>query len=271
MKSSRPRLPGSISSKIGSNCEMEKQEVPTNTWSTSKLGSLKKENLGTQVFEKVKGMILRGEIPPGIRIIENEVADSMGISRTPVREAVHRLAAEGFVNQLPKGGYAVRGLTVSGVEETFDIRSTLESFAAFLAVKRFADEELSPLEEKIDEFQRCLDGNDLSELTRINTDFHELLYALSRSPRLIKMIHDLRDDIFLLRKLMLNSADMARLSNKDHREMIRAMKKRDCGKVEKLVKEHITRGREYVFRQIENENPSITQYFVEQEGGEESQ
>ena len=166
---------------------------------------------------------------------------------------------------------AVRGLTVSGVEETFDIRSTLESFAAFLAVKRFADEELSPLEEKIDEFQRCLDGNDLSELTRINTDFHELLYALSRSPRLIKMIHDLRDDIFLLRKLMLNSADMARLSNKDHREMIRAMKKRDCGKVEKLVKEHITRGREYVFRQIENGNPSITQYFVEQEGGEESQ
>ena len=165
----------------------------------------------------------------------------------------------------------MRGLTLSGVEETFDIRSTLESFAAFLAAKRFADEELLPLEEKIDEFQRCLDGNDLSELTRINTDFHELLYALSRSPRLIKMIHDLRDDIFLLRRVMLNSADMARLSNKDHREMIRAMKKRDSVEVEKLVKKHILRGKEYVLKQIGKGDPSVTQYFFEQEGGEESQ
>jgi DNA-binding GntR family transcriptional regulator len=249
---------------------MGKQEIPTNRWNT-KLGSVRRKNLGTQVFEKVKGMILRGEIPPGIRIIENDLADSMGISRTPVREAVHRLAAEGFLDPLPKGGYAVRGLTVSGVEETFDIRSTLESFAAFLAAKRFADEELLPLEEKIDECESCLDENDLAKLTRINTDFHELLYAMSRSPRLIKMIHDLRDDIFLLRKVILNSADMARLSNKDHREMIRAMKKRDSGKVEKLVKKHILRGKEYVLKQIGKGDPSVTQYFFEQGGREESQ
>jgi DNA-binding GntR family transcriptional regulator len=249
---------------------MEKQEVPTNKWNT-KLGSVRRKNLGTQVFEKVKGMILRGDIPPGIRIIENELADSMGISRTPVREAVHRLAAEGFLDPLPKGGYAVRGLTVSGVEETFDIRSTLESFAAFLAAKRFTDEELVPLEEKIDEFQRCLDGNDLAKLTRINTDFHELLYALSRSPRLIKMINDLRDDIFLLRKVMLNSADMARLSNKDHQEMIRAMKRGESEKVEKLVKKHILRGKEYVLKQIGKGDPNVTQYFFKQGGGEESQ
>jgi DNA-binding GntR family transcriptional regulator len=248
---------------------MEKQKVPKNTWNTSKLGNIKRESLGTQVFEKVKGMILRGEIPPGIRIIENELADSMGISRTPVREAVHRLAAEGFVNTLPKGGYAVRGLTVSGVEETFNIRSTLESFAAFLAAKRFTDEELVPLEEKIDEFQRCLDGNDLSKLTHINTEFHDLLYALSRSPRLIKIIDDLRDDIFLLRKVMLNSADMARLSNKDHREMIKAMKKRDSGKVEELVKKHILRGKKYFLEKVSKGDPSVTKYFFEQGAGEE--
>jgi len=247
---------------------MEKQELPIDTVNAFKLGTIRRENLGTQVFEQVKGMILRGEIPPGRRIIENEVADSMGISRTPVREAVHRLAAEGFLNPLPKGGYAVRGLTLSGVEETFDIRSTLESFAASLAAKRFADAELVPLEEKINEFQRCLDGKDLSGLTRINTDFHELLYALSRSPRLIKMIHDLRDDIFLLRKVMLNSADMARLSNKDHREMIRAMKKRDSSKVEKLVKKHILRGKDYVLKEIRKEDPNVTQYFFK-EGQEE--
>lgn len=245
--------------------------LPTNAWNAFELRSVKRENLGSQVFEQVKGMILRGEMSPGRRIIENEVADSMGISRTPVREAIHRLAAEGFLNPLPKGGYAVRGLTLSGVEETFDIRSTLESFAAFLAAKRFADEELLPLEEKIDEFQRYLDGNDLSELTRINTDFHELLYALSRSPRLIKMIHDLRDDIFLLRKVMLNSEDMAPLSNQDHREMLKAMKKRDAQKVEKLVKKHILRGKEFVLREFKKGNPSVTQYFFEATDEEEQE
>jgi DNA-binding GntR family transcriptional regulator len=233
------------------------------------LRSLRKENLGDQVYDQVKGMILRGEIPPGRRIIENELADSMGISRTPVREALHKLQAEGFLNPLPKGGYVVRGLTVSEVEETFDIRSILESFAAHLAAIRYSEEELIPLEEKIEEFQRSLDKGNLRELTRINTDFHELLYALSRSPRLIKMINDLRAEIFLLRKVMLNSMDMARLSNKDHREMVKAIRKREAKKVESLVREHILRGKKFVLSEIRKGNPSVTQYlFGEKELGE---
>ena len=232
--------------------------------------SLKKENLGNQVYDQVKGMILRGEIPPGKRIIENELADSMGISRTPIREAVHKLEAEGFLNPLPKGGYAVRGLTVSGVEETFDIRSILESFAAYLAAIRYSDEDLVPLEEKTEEFQRHLDRHDLTELTRINTDFHELLYALSRSPRLIKMINDLRNEIFLLRKVMLNSEDMAKLSNKDHREMIEAMKKGEAKKVEKLVRSHILRGKEFVLKEIGRGNPSVAQYLCGEKGSGET-
>jgi len=239
---------------------MEKQEIHSKKFVPFPIRSLKRENLGNQVFEQVKEMIVRGEIPAGKRMIESEIAESMGISRTPVREAVHKLGAEGLLKPLPRGGYVVRGLALPDIEETFEIRSILESFAAYLAANRHSSKEILPLEKKMEEFQRYLDRDDLKELTRINTEFHELLYALSRSQKLIKMIHDLRDEIYFLRKMILNSVDMARLSNKDHREIIKAIKKREDKKVEKLVRDHILRGKEFVINEIRKGNVSINHH-----------
>jgi DNA-binding GntR family transcriptional regulator len=113
----------------------------------------------------------------------------------------------------------------------------------------------------MEEFQRYLDKHDLKELPRINTEFHELLYALSRSPRLVKMIHNLRDEIYFLRKIILHSADMARLSNKDHGEIIKAIKKREAKKVERLVRDHILRGKEFVINEMRKGNTDINQYY----------
>jgi len=239
---------------------MEKQEIHSKRFDPFPIRSLKRENLGNQVFEQVKEIIVRGEIPAGKRMIESEIAASMGISRTPVREAVHKLEAEGLLQPLPRGGYVVRGLSLPDIEETFEIRSILESFAAYLAANRHSSKEILPLEKKMEEFQRYLDRDDLKELTRINTEFHELLYALSRSQKLIKMIHDLRDEIYFLRKMILNSVDMARLSNKDHREIIKAIKKREDKKVEKLVRDHILRGKEFVINEIRKGNVSINHH-----------
>jgi DNA-binding GntR family transcriptional regulator len=236
---------------------MKKQGQYSNKWDSTPIRPLKKENLGGQVFEQIKGMILRGEIPPGRRMIESEIAFSMGISRTPVREAVHKLEAEGLLTPLPKGGYVVRGLTISDIEDTFDIRSILESFAGYLAAMRHTEDELIPLEVKIGEFQRYLDREDLKRLARVNTEFHEVLYAMSKSPRLIKMIHGLRDEIYFLRKIILNSEKMAHLSNKDHREIVESIKNREAEKVEMLLREHISRGKEFVIDEIKKGSVSI--------------
>jgi DNA-binding GntR family transcriptional regulator len=224
---------------------------------STRLRPLKKENLGSQVFEQLKGMILRGEIPPGRRIIESEIALFMGISRTPVREAVHKLEAEGLLTPLSKGGYAVRGLTVSDIEDTFDIRGILESFVGYLAAKRHTEGELIALELKIDEFQQYLDKGDLKKLSAVNTEFHEALYELSRSHRLIKMIHGLKDEIFFLRNIILNSEKMARLSNRDHKEIVEAIRQRDAEKAEGRLKEHILRGKEFVLNEIKKGTVSI--------------
>jgi DNA-binding GntR family transcriptional regulator len=240
---------------------MEKQDIHSKRSDPFPIRSLKRENLSYQVFEQIKEMIVRGEIPAGKRMIESEIAESMGISRTPVREAVHKLEAEGLLKPLPKGGYVVRGLDICDIEETFEIRSILESFASYLAAQRHSNKEIVPLEEKIEEFQGYLDKHDLKELARINTEFHELLYALSRSPRLVKMIHNLRDEIYFLRKIILHSVDMAHLSNNDHKEIIKAIKRREAKKVERLVRDHILRGKEFVINEIRKGTIDVNQYY----------
>jgi len=210
-----------------------------------------RKSLGQHVFENLKQAIIRGEVAPGDRLVESRLADALDISRTPVREAIHKLEREGLLRKLPKGGFAVMSLSREDIEETFGIRCVLESYAARLAAENYSEEELFPLEEKIREFQKFLDKGHLDELPRINTEFHNLFYALSRSPKLIKMINDLRDQIFRFRKILLKKDKWAEASNQDHRKMLDAIREGDAARVERVVKQHIARGQRIVLSALE--------------------
>ena len=221
------------------------------------LGSLsaipERKPLGHHVFENLKQAIVRGDFSPGNRLVESRIAEAMGISRTPVREAIHKLEREGLIQKLPRGGFSVSSLTREEIEETFGIRSVLESYAARLAALKHHKHELEPLEEKIEEFQYFLHRGEMEALLKINTEFHSLLYAMSRSPKLIKMINDLQDQIYRFRRIILNIEMMAKTSNDDHRQMLRAMKRRDADRVERLVRQHILRGQKVVLKDLENQ------------------
>jgi DNA-binding GntR family transcriptional regulator len=210
-----------------------------------------RRSLGQGVYETLKQAIIQGDFDPGSRVVESRLAGTLGISRTPVREAIHKLEREGLLRQDPKRGFFVEGLGRADIEETFGIRSVLESYAARLAAVRHVEGELRALEVKLEDYQQCLDRGDLGMLPQINTEFHDLLYGLSRSPRLIKMINDLRDHIYRYRVVILRINDMALLSHADHRSMLTAMKNRDADGVEKLVKEHILRGQEIVLKEFD--------------------
>jgi DNA-binding GntR family transcriptional regulator len=185
-------------------------------------------------------------------MVETRMAGALKISRTPVREAIHKLEREGLLCPYPGGGFIVAEMSRADIEETFGIRCVLESYAARLAAQFHRDEELIPLEEKIREFQECLDQGQMESLLQINTQFHDLLYGLSRSPRLIRMINDLRDPIYRFRKLILRIKDMAAASNEDHRAMLRLIRKRDSRGVELLVKEHIMKGQKAILEKGAN-------------------
>ncbi len=213
-----------------------------------------RRSLGHDVFEYLKNAIIDQTIMPGSRLVESKIADMLGISRTPLREALHKLEREDWIEKIPSGGFQVVTLTREDIEQTFGIRSVLEAYAARLAAENCRDKDLIPLEKKMKEYQKCLELNkDRDKLQIINTQFHDLLYALSKSAKLIKMINQLRAQISRFRRIILKQDDYAQKSNDDHIRMIEAIKARDGETVEQLVRAHILRGKAAVLTQINQE------------------
>ena len=206
--------------------------------------------LGQHVFDNLKQAIIRGNIAAGEWLVESHIAEMLGISRTPVREAIHKLERERLIERQPRGGFTVLGLNRDDIEETFGIRSVLEGYAARLATLKHQPKELIALEKKIEEFTQCLDKKQMDALPGINTEFHELLYDISKSPRLIYMINGLRDQIYRFRQIILKNKQLANISNEDHIQMLKFMHKRDAQQVENLVREHILRGRDVVLKEF---------------------
>ena len=213
-----------------------------------------RKSLGQHVFDNLKQAIIRGDIAPGEWLVESHIAQMLGISRTPVREAIHKLERERLIERQPRGGFTVLGLNRDDIEETFGIRGVLEGYAARLATLKHHPRELIVLEKKVEEFQECLSKKQMDSLPVINTEFHELLYDLSKSPRLIHMINGLRDQIYRFREIILKDQKHAGTSHEDHLQMLKLMHKRDVEGVEKLVREHIQRGQEVVLNHFGNSN-----------------
>ncbi|MDR3605708.1 MAG: GntR family transcriptional regulator [Desulfomonilaceae bacterium] len=212
-----------------------------------------RKSAGQIIFERLWQAITCGDIPNGSRIVENEIASRMGVSRTPVREAIHKLEREGLVIKRVHGGYSVTGLVREDIQESFGIRSVLEGYAARLATIEHTSEDLKPLSEKICEFETRLQSDDLEALPKINTDLHDMLYSLSGNRRLIKIINDFKNQFLRFRKIILKDRALARISQQDHHEMLAMMRERRADDVERLVREHILRGMTAVLDQYDRQ------------------
>jgi len=212
-----------------------------------------RRSLGQDVFDYLKNAIIDQTIEPGARLVESKIADMLGISRTPLREALHKLEREDWIEKNPSGGFQVVTLTKDDIEQTFGIRSVLEAYAARLAAENHKSKDLIPIEKKMKEFKICLETKDSDKLQKINTQFHDLLYALSKSPKLIKMINQLRAQISIFRQIILKQDEYAHKSNEDHVKMLAAIKNRDGERVEQLVRNHIIKGKNAALKGIKQE------------------
>ena len=113
-----------------------------------------RKSLGQDVFDYLKKAIIDQTIEPGSRLVESKIADMLGISRTPLREALHKLEREDWIEKTSSGGFQVVTLTKEDIEQTFGIRSVLEAYAARLATENYHTRDLEPLEKKMKEFQQ---------------------------------------------------------------------------------------------------------------------
>lgn len=211
----------------------------------------KRKSLREEVYESLKKSILHGKLKAGQRLIEEQLAHQVGISRTPVREAFHKLERDDLVTRLPKGGFAVREFTKEDVEEIFGIRSALESYAAYLATLHISPERMATLEKKVSESEHALKSGEEEKVVELHTEFHDLLYKSCKSKKLIEMINNFRDYFYRYRAALLHTEDGMNASTQDHRRMLEAMKNKNPRLVERLVRKHLERGKELIMREID--------------------
>ncbi|HEY7820622.1 MAG TPA: GntR family transcriptional regulator, partial [Vicinamibacteria bacterium] len=170
---------------------------------------------------------------------ELEIAQSLGASRTPVREALSKLEIEGFVKPLSSGGLTVVELSESDVTEIFGLIRVLESHAARLAADRCTDDELLRLEQLCDSAERD-DAEGSERLVELNQKFHEAFIACSGSQRLRDLLSNLRAAMQPYRIVSLGSAEFRRITIRDHRAMIAALRERNADRLCRLVEDHLS-------------------------------
>jgi DNA-binding GntR family transcriptional regulator len=217
----------------------------------AKLKSLARPILRDEIYLSIKEAILSGEFAPGERISIGRLLQNIGFSPTPIREALLKLEHEGFVSRLPRGGFIVSRFTQKDIDQIFDIRSLLESYAVGLAIRHVKKDDILWLERNIKESEQFIQKKELSKVSKLNTEFHDYLNRLSGNERLLSIINGLRDQIFQFRSAILRVPKKANISIDHHKKMIDAIRKRDVQLLQNLTQEHIQIGKEVILAEIE--------------------
>lgn len=218
---------------------------------------LNRRHLGEEVTELLRRRILKGEVEGETRLVEVRLADELGISRTPVREALHRLEHEGLLLKRPQGGYTVRPMTPREVEQTVGVREILEAYATEMAARNVTPELVRKLDKNLAAFEKALEKGQTDRLVILNTDFHEILYQAAESPILIKLIYELSDVLYRFRRALLADISAAAISLEAHKGMVDAIREADPEKAGKLCRAHLAEGGRWILDRIEQGDLSL--------------
>lgn len=200
-----------------------------------------RELLNQKVYRALKEAILKGEIAKGEKLIESQIAQQLGTSRTPVREAINRLAVEGLVELVPNQGAFVAEISMEDIEEVFQIRSVLEGLAVRLFARRSTDEHLRELEIKLGEMKRALEAKDTISYGELDASFHRFIWSFSGSKRLLKILDGLMPYIDSYRLKSLYLPHVMEISFEDHLNLLNLLKGRKIKESEELMRRHVER------------------------------
>lgn len=198
-----------------------------------------KISLQARVFERLREDILKGVYKEGEELREMTLGKQLGVSRTPVREALRQLELEGLVRIVQNKGAYVIGISSKDLKDIYEMRARLEGMCAAWAVKNGSEEETDRLEEIVDlaEFQCSKERYD--KVLELDNDFHELLYQMADSKMLYRTMADFHHYLEELRKKTLSSKERVLHSVQEHRDIVEAIKKGEAGQAEKLAVLHI--------------------------------
>jgi Transcriptional regulators len=198
-----------------------------------------KYSLRGRVFNRIREDILSGKYKQNEELKENTIAVELGVSRTPVREALRQLELEGLVSVVPNKGAYVNGISTKDIQDIYIIRSYLEGLCARWACENIKENQIEELEEIIylSEFHAKKDHHE--QMLELDNKFHEIIYEASQSKILEHVLSDFHHYVKRVRKVTLSSMTRAIDSNHEHTAIVEAIKLHDADRAEELAKEHI--------------------------------
>ena len=205
------------------------------------------------VFNTLRKAILKGELKPGERLMEIALAERLGVSRTPVREAMRKLELEGLVVMIPRRGAQVANITEKDLNDVLEVRMALENLSIENACARMTEEQLDELWKAARNFEDTMAEGNLVRLAEADVAFHEIIYQASDNKRLIQVLNNLREQIYRYRVEYLKEEETRNLLVKEHEEITQAIRERNVGQARELSYQHLENQRKGIISSIQTE------------------
>ena len=200
--------------------------------------------------EVIREAIIDGRLEPGRRLKEEELARELGMSRTPVREALLSLQSEGLVESIPRRGARVRLYEVDDRDDTDELRALLGGYAARRAATRISPADVERLEESCDRFVRLRAEDDLLDLVKENLFFHRVVLEAADSVRLQTLVRKVIEIPLVYKSYYWYSPEQKLISEHYHRQLANALRVRDAERAELIMKEHVLEARDFLLQQL---------------------
>lgn len=207
--------------------------------------------LNHSIYESLREMIATGLLVTGARIDERAISEQLGVSRTPLREAIAKLAKEGLVEQRPYRGNFVRAFSPKQVNDLYETRMVLEGLATRRAVANLTDEGLAELTQTLDDIQAALAHGDMAAFSVADQRFHSTIAHLSGNETVIESLERLRAQVQLIRLAANRDPDLVERTARERPEILAALRDRDADRAARLMEEHIDGVRRTVLKQLE--------------------
>ncbi len=192
------------------------------------------------VFQTLRGAILRGDLQPGERLMELQLASKLGVSRTPIREAIRMLEQEGLAITIPRKGAEVARMTEKDVDDVLQIRCALEELAVTLACKNISQDEMDKLRAAADRFREITEtSTDIPAIAETDESFHDVIYNASENPKLLNMLNNLREQMYRYRVEYLKDPSVYPRLIDEHECLYEAIKAKDETEASAIIRKHL--------------------------------
>ena len=191
------------------------------------------------VFNTLRQAILRGELKPGERLMEIQLANKLGVSRTPIREAIRKLELEGLVLMIPRKGAEVAEITEKSLRDVLEVRRALEELSVQLACDKITKEEIRELERVAKEFQQVVKSSDITEIAEVDVRFHDIIYTATDNQKLIQLLNNLREQMYRYRVEYLKRDGVFPQLIAEHEAIIRHIENNEKEKATEVMCRHI--------------------------------